>query len=270
MRSVVALLVSFSLVLLTLAPADAAADKTLENLKGSVGYVQTPNGATTPVAPKASIVAPDSFTAVTGPSSEGAIGLPDSSRVLVGQNSNVTLRSFNQVGILNRADFVVVGKVRFAVQHPGGAHASYTFSTGTAQIAVRGTTGDISWDAGTQTLQVNCYELTDPALPVQVTLAGGTVFTLSAGDSIVIHFPVSAADPPHVEKITRLLVDAFAEFGLPDNANQLGLIKHRSWFAQGGWLVLLPIILILTNQHPNDNPPTNGGFPVGVSNHIQP
>lgn len=263
MRSIAALFVSFSLVALTIAPSDAAdGGKTIENLRGQVSYTQIAGGAPTAVAPKASIAAPDSFTAITGPNnSEAGIGLPDSSRVLVGANSSVTLGSFDQAGGTNTANFVVVGKVRFKVEHPAGAHASYTFKAGTAQIAVRGTSGDISWDGST--LQVNCYELTDPALPVQVTLDDGSVFTLSAGQSLIVHFPLSPADPPRVQQVTKALAGAFAEFGLPDNAKQLGL-SPRSWFASGGWLFLIPIAIIVARPHHTDAP-TSGAFPIGVS-----
>lgn len=264
MRSIAALLVSLSLVALSIVPSDAAAGgKTIENLRGDVSYTQTDGGAKTAIAPKASIGAPDSFTAITGGNnSEAGIGLPDSSRVLVGQNSSVTLSSFDQAGDTNTAKFVVVGKVRFKVEHPAGAHASYTFKTGTAQIAVRGTSGDISWD--NTTLQVNCYELTDPTLPIQVTLADGSVFTLSAGQTLIVHYPLSPADPPHVEQVTKPLANTFAEFGLPDNARQLGLAP-RSWLASGGWLLLIPIAIIVARPHHTDAAPTSGDFPVGVS-----
>lgn len=266
MRSIAALLVSLSLVALTIAPSNAAAGgKTIENLRGDVSYTQTAGGPATAVAAKASIAAPDSFTAITGAgNSEAGIGLPDSSRVLVGANSSVQLAAFDQVGGTNTANFVVLnGKVRFKVEHPAGAHASYTFSAGTSQIAVRGTNGDISWD-GT-TLQVNCYDLTDPTLPIQVTLADGTVFTLSAGQSLIVRFPLDPVNPPHVQNVTKALAVAFAEFGLPDNAKALGLTS-RSWFSSGGWLLLIPIAIIVANPHHTGTAgPNSGSFPVGVS-----
>ncbi len=270
MRSIAALLVSFSLVALSLVPAQAAADKTVSNLKGDVSY-QSASGAPTPVALKATLSLADVFRTITGTNSEAAIGLPDSSRVLVGQNSNVQLSAFNQTGITS-ANFIVVGKVRFSVQHPAGAHASYTFTTGTAQIAVRGTTGDISWDPATQTLQVNCYDLSDPALPIQVTLSDGEVFNIGKGQSLVAHLPPNPADPPHVQNITHPLADNFSEFGAPANAKELGLLKPRPWFLAGGWIILIPIILVVTNHHPapSDTGPTSGSFPVGVGIHIGP
>jgi ferric-dicitrate binding protein FerR (iron transport regulator) len=268
-RSIAALLVSFSLIALTIAPATAAGgDKTLQNLHGQVSYSVVPNGPTTPVAADAAIALSDNYSAITGAASEGSINLPDSSRVLVGQNSNVQLAKFDQAGIAT-ARFVVAGKVRFTVQHPAGAHANYTFQTTTAQIAVRGTVGDIWSDPSN--LQVNCYALSDPTLPIQVTLNDGEVFTLGAGQSLVVHLPLDPANPPHVQNVTHPLADTFSEFGLPDNARELGLLSNRGWLSKNGWLglILVPIILILTNQHPPGGGPASGTFPIGVSGHIQ-
>lgn len=263
MRSIAALLVSLSLIALTIAPSDAAGDKVLSNTRGDVAYSTAQTGSPrTPVAANASIALPDNDWALTGSDSQGALGLPDSSRILLGQNTAVQLQKFDQAGITT-ANFAVVGKVRFTVQHPAGARANYTFSTGTAQIAVRGTAGDISWDGNT--LQVNCYELSDPALPIQITLADGSVFTLSAGQSLIAHFPLNPADPPHVQQVTKPLADTFAEFGTPPNAKALGLAS-KPWFAAGGWLLLIPIAIIIANPHHTDTAgPNSGSFPVGVS-----
>ncbi len=270
MRSIAALLVSFSLVVLTIAPAQAAADKTVTNLKGDVSY-RAGSATPTAVALKATLALADMDSTITGANSEAAIGLPDSSRVLVGQNSNVQLTSFNQTGIAT-AKFVVVGKVRFTVEHPAGAHADYTFKTGTAQIAVRGTTGDISWDPTTNTLQVNCYDLSDPALPIQVTLSDGQIITIGKGQSLLTHLPSNPADPPHVQNITHPLADTFSEFGAPANAKALGLLKPRPWFLAGGWIILVPLILVVTNHHPapSEEAPNSGTYPVVVGIHIGP
>lgn len=267
MRAIAAFLIAFSLVALTIAPASAASDKTLQNVKGSVAYSTAAGGAETPIAPKSSIALDDHYTAVTGANSQGAIGLPDSSRVLVGQNTRVTLNSFNQTDIAH-ASFEVVGKVRFTIQHPAGARADYTFHTGTTQIAVRGTEGDISFDPATGTLQVNCYELTDPMLPVQITFADGSVFTLNAGQALIAHLPLNPADPPHVQNVTRPLADNFSEFGPPAAAKLLGLLA-KPWFATTGWILIVPLaIVITTSHHPTTatpDLPTTGQFPVGVN-----
>lgn len=211
-----ALALLFAAMPLVVSSADS--DKVLQNIKGSVTY-QPASGSKQPLAPRASIPLSDNTVASTGGASEASISLPDSSQVLIGQNSTVTLGSFNQTDIAN-AKFVVVGKVRFKVQHVGGARANYTFQTSTGQIAVRGTEGDISSNANG--LQVNVYELGNPDLPVQVTLNNGRVFVLHAGQSLVAT-AAGAAVAASVGALSQSTFAPFAEFGAPANASALGI-----------------------------------------------
>lgn len=223
MRRFIAALLCFTGVALSLAPASpAAADKQLQNMKGSVSY-QLASGAEQPVATRGSVVLQDSAFAITGAQSLGGIVLPDSSTVLLGSSTRVQLVSFNQADIAT-ANFVVAsGKVRFKVMHPRGARANYTFQTPTAQIAVRGTTGDV--DVQPNSLQVNVYELGDPSLPVQVTLTNGQVFTLHAGQSLFVHFGIlyGPQGQANVAQVGRSTFQPFEEFGAPPNAAGLGL-----------------------------------------------
>ena len=71
-------------------PASAADDKSLQNMKGSVSYGTS--NKQTPLAPNATTVLDDKDFATTGAASLAAISLPDSSQVLVGADSNVSLR----------------------------------------------------------------------------------------------------------------------------------------------------------------------------------
>lgn len=224
MRRFVAALLCFAGVSLSLAPASpaATADKQLENLKGSVSY-QIASGVEQPIAARASVVLQDNAFAITGAQSLGGIVLPDSSTVLLGSSTKVQLVSFDQADIAT-ANFVVAsGKVRFKVMHPRGARANYTFQTPTAQIAVRGTTGDV--DVQPNTLQVNVYELGDPALPVQVTLSNGQVFTLRAGQSLFVQYGIlyGPQGQANVAQVGRSTFQPFQEFGTPPNAGGLGL-----------------------------------------------
>lgn len=192
-------------------PARAANDKELQNMHGNVSYKHG-SSAATPLAPSASTVLDDSDYAITGASSLAAIGLPDSSRVLVGASSNVQLLAFDQAGITH-AKFVVVGKVRFIVQHPQGAKADFTFATATGQVAVRGTEGDI--DAEGTNLTVNVYEVCDPGEPVVVSGGNGKTFTLVAGQSLAARF-VNGVMQYEVQQITQQMIDQFSpDFGVP-------------------------------------------------------
>ena len=202
-------------------PASAANDKSLQNMKGSVSYGAP--GKQTPLAPDATTVLNDQDYAATGAASLAAIGLPDSSRVLIGASSSVQLAAFNQAAGTN-AKFVVVGKVRFIVQHPQGAKADYRFQTTTASIAVRGTEGDIEQNGSD--LRVNVYEVCDPSQPVTVTTSNGQTFSLVAGQSLAAQI-INGIVQAKVEQLTQGLIDQFSpDFGVP-----------TSWDAAKGQIV---------------------------------
>lgn len=199
--------------------------KTLKALDGTVRYGSsaTPSNK---LAKNASTALSDDDYTQTLAKSKATITLPDSSVVLVGENSDVQMQSFDNSSGTNTANFVLVGKVRFQVEHPAGAKASYTFKTPTGQIAVRGTVGDIFATPAQGTtpgaLQVNVYALTDPALPVQVTLVNGQVFTLAAGQSLVV---TSAAGTlvGSVGAVSNSTFAPFTQLGAPVNATSLGI-----------------------------------------------
>jgi hypothetical protein len=134
------------------------------------------------------------------------------------------------VANINTAKFVVVGKMRFTVNHPNGAKADYTFTTATGQIAVRGTIGDIAANPGG--LQVNVYALSTPSLPVQVTLVNGQVFTLAAGQSLVATAAAAGAVTASVTGVSQSMFTPFSELGAPANAGSLGITSAAG--AAGG------------------------------------
>lgn len=207
----------------------AGPDKQLSNVRGDVS-VQSGTAAPQPVAKDASVSISDQDFAVTGGivggvPSQGAITLADSSRILIGHDTRVQMVSFDNIANVNTAKFILVnGKLRFVVQHPAGAKANYTFTTPTGQIAVRGTVGDIA-TSPTQ-LQVNVYQLTNPALPVQVTMNSGQVFTLAAGQTLTVSFAGAAvagtssstSANSSVTSTTQTQTSEFSEFGSPAQA----------------------------------------------------
>ena len=196
--------------------ARAAGDKSLENMRGSVSYGPSPVSSQT-LALNSHTVLSDNDYAITGADSLAGIGLPDSSRVLVGSESKVQLALFDQAES-TKAKFVVVGKVRFIVEHPSGAKADYTFQTPTGQVAVRGTEGDIESENGQ--LRVNVYEVCDPNAPVTVTTSNGQRFSLVAQ---LVNGIVRA----QVQQITQQMIDRFSpDFGVP-----------TSWDAAKGQIV---------------------------------
>lgn len=224
MRRFLASLLAATLLTLLVpaAPSIAAADKQLQNVKGDVSY-QLASGAQRPLAPHASIVLEDNASAVTGSNSLGGIVLPDSSRVMIGSSTKVQLGYFTQAAIASAKFYIPYGKVRFKVEHPKGSQANYTFQTPTAQIAVRGTEGDIFSDASGN-LQVNVYQVSSPNLPVQVTLSSGRVFTLAAGQSLTVGTVAGVVSGTgSVSAVTQNSFSTFSEFGAPQNAGTFGI-----------------------------------------------
>ncbi len=199
-------------------PSAAFADnnKTLQSIRGHVAY-QRGNAPQKPLAMNATIVLADRDYAMTGAQSQGAVTLADSSRVTMGAETKVQLAFFNQAAGNNAKFLILNGKTRFEVQHPSGAKANYTFSTPTADIAVRGTEGDIA--VSQDQLQVNVYGVSDPNLPVAVTFttgdkAGQTVI-VKAGQSLVASF-VNGIVTEQTQNLTDQVLAPFdTEFGNP-------------------------------------------------------
>ena len=199
-------------------------DKQLQNMHGNVKY-QSAN-ATKPLAPNATIVLADKDYTITGASSLAAVALPDSSRVLVGSDTKIQLGFFNQVQGTSAKFIIYDGKVRFAVQHPAGAKANYTFQTPTGSIAVRGTEGDI--ETADNELRVNVYEVCDASEPVTVTTKDGKSFKLMPGQSLLAQL-VNGIVQTQVQQISQQLIDRFStDFGAP-----------TSWDAAKGQIVAM-------------------------------
>jgi len=92
----------------------------------------------------------------TGPDAEIILGLPDESYIVVSENSNFTVQDYwsgNLKSIMN----LIVGRVRFYIQKPGGKPNPYSVKTPTALIAVRGTVFDVIV-APDQSTEVQCTE----------------------------------------------------------------------------------------------------------------
>jgi len=228
MKALCASLFAVLIAGLPLVASPAGSDRTLQNVKGTVTY--GPAGATS-LAPRASTTLADNDVAKTGANSLATITLPDSSQIEMASNSSLTMQSFSQTDVAH-ARFLVEGKMRFTVNHPNGAKADYQFSTPTGQIAVRGTIGDIFAQPGGG-LQINVYALSNPALPVQVTLVNGQVFTLAAGQSLVATAAAGAVTAS-VTAVSNSMFTPFSELGAPANAGSLGITSAASTGAATG------------------------------------
>ena len=197
-------------------PQNALADanKTLTNVKGNVTYERS--GKEKPLVAAASIAIASQDWASTGDASQARVTLPDSSRVLIASSTRVQIARFEQSDVAHAQFIVDHGRVRFQVEHPQGARADYTFKTTTANIAVRGTEGDIAVEG--DDLTVNVYNTLSPDAPVEVTFTAGDqpgkVVKLYAGQSLVAQL-VNGIIQTHVDKVTQAAMAQFAELGIP-------------------------------------------------------
>ena len=196
----------------TLARASPGAS-VLQNLHGDVHYLTADGAPGQTLAPKATVALNDDDVAQTGNNSVAAITLADSSQIIMGSNSTLKLDTFSAAQVA-KAHFVLFnGKMRFNVQHPAGARADYTFTTPTAQIAVRGTLGDIAADP-VDGVRMNVYRTSDPALPVHVTMLDGSQYDIGAGQKIWMRWTSGKL----IAKITPITPDEikrFEELGPP-------------------------------------------------------
>jgi Na+/proline symporter len=197
----------------------AAANKLLTNVQGDVTYDRT--GKENKLVPAASVALAAQDWAQTGDASQARVTLPDSSRVLIASDTRVQLARFDQSDIAHAQFVVDHGKIRFEVEHPQGAKADYVFQTATANIAVRGTQGDIGFDPNG--LTVNVYNSTTNDAPVDVTLTtgknAGTVLHVFPGQSLVAKL-VNGVLKLSIDRITDAALSQFSELGVPTNIQQ--------------------------------------------------
>jgi hypothetical protein len=195
----------------------ATSDKVLENVKGVVRY-QSAGAAARDLAPSGSVAVNDRDTLSTGGASLGELVLPDSSIVMLGQNTRVQVSGFNEAGTTTASFVVYDGKTRFDVRHPAGAKANYTFKTPVGEISVRGTLGDISVDAQ-DGMRLNVYGTHNAGAPVAVTLDTiyGEHFDLHAGEKVWVRWQ-NGKLVGRKTVLSQAEIDRFAEFGPPGGA----------------------------------------------------
>jgi len=80
----------------------------------------------------------------TGPGANLILTLPDSSYMVVSENSTITIQDFWAGSNVRSLVDVMMGKVRFYIQKIGGKPNPYRVQTPTALIAVRGTIFDVA------------------------------------------------------------------------------------------------------------------------------
>ena len=205
-------LIAVVAIIASLLPLNSSAndDKVLQNVKGVVRY-ETGGTAAHDVAPKAMVAVGDHDIVSTGTVSLGSLTMPDSSVILLGQQTRVEVSGFRASDVENSATFVVYdGKTRFDVHHPSGAKANYIFKTPVGEIGVRGTYGDISVDPQ-DGMRLNVYTA---SAPVTLDTIYGEHFSLKGGEKVWVRWQ-NGKLVGRQTVLSKAEVDRFAEFGPP-------------------------------------------------------
>jgi hypothetical protein len=162
------------------APLQAASDKQLARVAGTVQYQAGDDAAYHAVFGRIDLA--DDATAVTLVQSRAQLILPDSSAIDIGATTRVRLGAFNAVDTANpNVIELQLGTLHFTIRHPPGGRANYVFKTPTAQIGVRGTEGYlVTGPSGTDFYCADCN-------PGDVTVTvGNHGYALATGDQAII------------------------------------------------------------------------------------
>jgi hypothetical protein len=126
----------------------------------------------------------------TGAGANLILTLPDTSYMVVSENSTITIQDFWATGTGRSLVDVVIGTVRFYIQKIGGKPNPYRVQTPTALIAVRGTIFDVAtYDP--RTTEVSCL---DGSVTVESIGVRDREVVLEPG----MHTMVRAGAPPAV------------------------------------------------------------------------
>jgi hypothetical protein len=153
---------------------------------------------------------PDDYLAITREKSAALLALPDSSIVGLGENTSVQVGAFDQTATGPGSTITVNnGTLRFDIHRPAGGTANYHFQTTTAQMAVRGTVGLLSFINGITT--VACVVCAADSVSVTV---GAQTFALTSGQILTI----SAAGAVVAGTLTAAMAGAFSGAGVSTSA----------------------------------------------------
>jgi hypothetical protein len=196
------LAVALAIAVVAGASADAATDKTLGRVKGTIGFQTAADAVFHRVVGRELV--PDDALAITQANSAALIALPDSSLVALGQDTRVQVGAFsNATAAAGPGSAITVenGTLRFDIRRPAGGTANYRFTTTTSQLAVRGTVGLISFLNGETT--VACLSCASDSVSL---VTGGQTFTIVTGQVLT----VSAAGVVTTGALTSTLLSTFA------------------------------------------------------------
>lgn len=180
-RVIGAIVLAGALITLAPSPSAAGADTLLARVKGTVGYLDDAASPMNPIV--ATLALRASAIAVTQANSAALVTMPDSSEITLGEKTQVTVGAF-KTGTLGPGSTISVnhGALMFAIKHPGGGRANYSFTTTTSQIAIRGTSGYIASNDDEDAIAVTQASTANDV----VVKAGGKTYHVAAGKTLHI------------------------------------------------------------------------------------
>lgn len=147
----------------------------------------------------------------TGQESELVLGLPDGSIITIEEQSEIALAElFEENGAYKTNIDIKSGRVSFSAQKQEKKTASFSFKTGTAVAAIRGTEGVISSSPFFAGLKNGKLEVQDSKTKKNVQIGAGQ--TTIVGDSLVVLELESSGDPNFAKRLTEILKDTTQNF----------------------------------------------------------
>ena len=142
----------------------------------------------------------------TGQESELVLGLPDGSIITIEEHSEVELSElFEENGAYKTSIDIQSGRLSFAAQKQEKKTASFSFKTGTAVAAIRGTEGVISSKPFFAGLRNGKLEVQDNKSKKSISIGAGQ--TTIAGDSLIVLELASSGDKDFAKRLASILND---------------------------------------------------------------
>jgi len=207
-RTIVFAVVLVGLLLAYQGPASDHWAKQLQHVNGTVGYQLRADGSDfKPVSDTVDL--PDNGLAVTRAQSAAVLGLPDASRISLGESTTLQVGAFATTGFSRLTVVLDNGALRFDVSAPTGDAADYELVTKTLQADVRGAIGLLA-NAGDITM-IGCLDC--PPDSVTVT-ADNRTFTPRTGQYVA----VTTAGAVATGLMNRRVLETFSSVDVPVDA----------------------------------------------------
>ena len=146
----------------------------------------------------------------TGEESEIVLGLPDGSLITVAEKSEIIVSVLFEKNSQQTSIGISSGKIGFVAQKQKNKDASFSFKTGTAVAAIRGTEGVISDESSIFSLSSGKLEISSGANTYAIN-GGETSINNDEGKSVVIQL-ASSGNLDFISELETILADSTTNF----------------------------------------------------------